>query len=138
LEIAMPIHTHSSRKNFILAASFVALTVLTAVVMPRSAHAYDEKSTSALNVDAQGVALKGYDTVSYFSSGGPVQGSASFSAKYGGATYWFANANNQDTFNANPEKYTPAFGGFCAMGMALEQKLDVDPQLWRIVDSKLI
>lgn len=133
----MPIHTYSPRRNFILSAALVALTGLTAVAMPQSAHAYDEKSVSSLNVDAQGVALKGYDTVSYFSSGGPVQGNANFSEKYNGATYWFANAGNRDAFKADPEKYMPAFGGFCAMGMALEQKLDIDPQLWRIVDGKL-
>jgi YHS domain-containing protein len=113
------------------------VTALTAVAVPQLAHAYDEQPTSSLDVDANGVALKGYDPVSYFSSGGPVQGKLNFSEKYESATYWFTNAGNRDAFKTNPAKYAPAYGGFCAMGLALEKKLDVDPLLWRIVDSKL-
>ena len=75
--------------------------------------------------------------MSYFSSGGPAQGQSAFSEKHEGATYWFAKAGNRDAFKANPAKYAPAFGGFCAMGVALEKKLDINPQLWRVVDGKL-
>jgi len=133
----MSVQTYFSRRKFICSVALVALTSLTAVSVSQLAYAYDEKSTNSVNVDAQGIALKGYDTVSYFTSGGPVLGSANFTEKFNGATYWFANSANRDTFKANPEKYIPAFGGFCAMGLALEQKLDVDPQLWRIVDGAL-
>lgn len=124
----------SSRRSFVASAALMALTAL---AVPQLAQAYDEQSTSALNVDAKGVALKGFDPVSYFSSGGPVQGKAELFAKYEGATYQFASSQNRDAFIASPAKYAPAYGGFCAMGVALEQKLDVDPQLWRIVDGKL-
>lgn len=125
---------YSSRRSFVASA---ALTVLATLAVPQLAHAYDEQSTGALNVDAHGIALKGFDPVSYFSAGGPVQGKAEFFANYEGAAYQFVSAQNRDTFAANPSHYTPAYGGFCAMGVALEQKLDVDPQLWRIVDGKL-
>ncbi|MFZ3081582.1 YHS domain-containing (seleno)protein [Rhodoferax ferrireducens] len=130
----MPTQFRSSRRSFVASAALMALASLT---LPDLAHAYDEQSTSALNVDANGIALKGFDPVSYFSPSGPVPGKAELFAKYEGATYQFASSQNRDTFSANPAKYTPAYGGFCAMGVALEQKLDVDPQLWRVVDGKL-
>ena len=130
----MPTQFRSSRRSFVASAALMALTTL---AVPQLAQAYDEQSTSALNVDANGIALKGFDPVSYFLSGGPVQGKKELFAKYEGATYQFASSQNRDTFTASPAKYAPAYGGFCAMGVALEKKLDVDPQLWRIVDGKL-
>lgn len=130
----MSIQLRSSRRHFMASTALVAFSAL---ALSQLAQAYDEKSTSALNLDAKGVALKGYDPVSYFSSGGPAQGQAAFSEKHEGATYWFANAGNRDAFKANPAKYAPAYGGFCAMGVALEKKLDINPQLWRVVDGKL-
>lgn len=133
----MSLHIRASRRSFIASAAVAAVGALTAAVMPQHAHAYDEQSVSALNLDAKGVALKGYDPVSYFSAGGPVRGKPDLSEKHEGATYWFATAANRDAFKANPSKYAPAYGGFCAMGVAMEKKLDVDPQLWRVVDGRL-
>lgn len=133
----MSLHVHSSRRNFIASTALATLGALTVAALPPQAHAYDEQSVSALNLDAKGVALKGYDPVSYFSSGGPVRGKPDLAEKHEGASYWFASVANRDAFVANPARYAPAYGGFCAMGVALEKKLDVDPQLWRIVDGKL-
>lgn len=65
------------------------------------------------------------------------QGSAEFTAEHDGAIYHFASAANRDTFLADPAKYAPAYGGFCAMGAALNKKLDGDPAIWKIVDSGL-
>lgn len=122
------------RRRFL---STLALAVAAAGVLANPAHAYDENSTSTVNVDVDGVALKGHDPVAYFNAGAPTLGKNQFSAKHQGATYRFASAANRDAFAANPPKYTPAYGGFCAMGVALEKKLDVDPQAWRVVDGKL-
>ncbi|MBH9576264.1 YHS domain-containing (seleno)protein [Inhella proteolytica] len=119
-----------------LLATLIASASLMAV-LPSTAHAYDTHSTSALNVDAKGVAVSGYDVVAYQTVGAPTQGNASFMAKHEGATYLFSSAANRDLFTANPAKYVPAFGGFCAMGVALEKKLDGDPTAWRVVDGKL-
>ena len=126
-----------SRRQFLLPALLTALVAATAVALPLTAHAYDERATIAINLDAQGVALKGYDPVSYFSASGPTEGKAELSHSHEGATYRFASAANRDSFRAAPARYAPAFGGFCAMGVALNKKLDVDPHLWRIVDGKL-
>lgn len=123
------------KRNLLLAAILSTSTLVT--IVPQLAFAYDETSTSALNVDKQGVAIKGFDPVAYFTDGAPVEGSNKFSASYKGATYHFANAKNRDAFKANSEKYVPQYGGFCAMGVALGKKLDGDPQAWRVVDNKL-
>jgi YHS domain-containing protein len=94
-------------------------------------------STSAVNTDEQGIALHGYDPVAYFTVGAPTKGNASFTAKYEGASYFFASAENLKKFKANPAAFAPQYGGFCAMGVALEKKLDGDPAVWKIVDGKL-
>lgn len=83
----MSMHIHSSRRMFLASAAMVTLTALVAATLPRSAHAYDENSSSSINVDTNGLALKGYDPVSYRSATGPVKGNASFSEKYDDATY---------------------------------------------------
>ena len=112
-------------------------TVAAVALVPNIAHAYDEKSTSALNVDAHNVAVKGHDVVAYFGAGSPSVGKAEFQAKHEGAVYHFSSAANRDAFKANPAKYAPQFGGFCAMGVALDKKLDGDPTAWKIVEGKL-
>lgn len=122
------------RRQFLLG---LALAASAATLLNSPALAYDENSTSAVNVDASGLALKGHDPVAYFSAAKPTPGLAQYSAQHQGATYRFASAANRDAFVTNPAKYAPAYGGFCAMGVALEKKLDVDPQAWRVVDGRL-
>lgn len=91
----------------------------------------------AVNINDAGVALQGYDPVAYFTDAKPVKGTAAHVMAYGGATYHFASVAHRDAFAANPAKYTPAYGGYCAMGVAIGKKLDADPTLWRIVEGKL-
>lgn len=90
-----------------------------------------------MNADANDLAIHGFDPVAYFTAGQPTQGSAEYSATYKNAIYHFASAENRDAFRANPKKYAPQFGGFCALGVALNKKLDVDPGSWKVVDGKL-
>jgi len=90
-----------------------------------------------MNADTNDIAIKGYDTVSYFTNGKPLEGSAKYSATYKNAIYQFSSAKNRDMFKANPGKYAPQYGGYCAMGVALEKKLDTDPEAYHIVDNKL-
>ncbi|MCZ8165652.1 YHS domain-containing (seleno)protein [Silanimonas sp.] len=100
------------------------------------AFAYDEASPAAINVDA-GVILHGHDAVAYQTENRPVKGNAAFSATHEGATYHFVSAANRDAFLADPARYAPAYGGFCAMGAALEKKLDIDPTQFKVVDGRL-
>ncbi len=87
--------------------------------------------------DANGVILNGYDAVSYFTKNAAVPGYAGISASYDGAIYHFTSEENRDLFKANPEKYAPQYGGFCAYGAAISRKFPVDPTVFAIVDGKL-
>ncbi len=84
-----------------------------------------------------GLALAGYDPVAYFTEGEPTEGSADHTATHDGATYRFASAEHRAAFEADPETYLPAYGGYCAYGLAMGQKVAVDPEVWEIVDGTL-
>jgi YHS domain-containing protein len=83
-----------------------------------------------------GRAAHGYDTVSCF-TGTPTMGSDKFVIAHEGATYRFVDQTNLDTFTANPGKYVPAFGGFCAFGVSVGKKFDGDPVFSKVVNGKL-
>jgi YHS domain-containing protein len=89
------------------------------------------------NLGPGNVAIKGYDPVAYQSQNAAIAGSPDFTATFEGATYRFASAANRDAFQADPAKYAPAFGGYCAMGVAYGQKIDVEPTAFRVIDGKL-
>lgn len=118
-------------------ASLVLGTLSMTAYLPLPAQAQDQNSTAAVNVDTAGVGLHGYDPVAYFTVKQPTLGKAMYTHSFEGATYRFASKENLEKFKANPAMYAPQFGGFCAMGVALEKKLDGDPQAWRVVDNKL-
>ena len=91
----------------------------------------------SVNKTLLGTALKGYDAVAYHTVGKPVEGSRRFSYRWRDATWYFAGAKHRDLFTADPERYAPAYGGYCAYGMAQGAKIDIDPNAWRIVDGTL-
>jgi len=84
------------------------------------------------------VAIRGYDTVAYFTDGKAVQGSEAYSYKWLGATWWFASDAHRSRFAASPISYAPQYGGACAEGMAVGQvSVNTDPESWQIIDGKL-
>jgi hypothetical protein len=83
------------------------------------------------------VAIKGYDTVAYFRLGKAMRGNSSISYKWHNAIWYFAKKENRDMFTADPEKYAPQYGGYCAWAMAGARKAHTDPEVWKIVDGKL-
>ena len=95
----------------------------------------------ASNIDVNGgendLAIHGYDPVAYFTQHKPVKGSHHYTVAHNSVIYQFSSESNRDAFRGNPEKFAPQFGGFCAMGVALNKKLDIDPMAWRVVDGKL-
>ncbi|MFC3677146.1 YHS domain-containing (seleno)protein [Ferrovibrio xuzhouensis] len=119
------------------AASVIAVALAASGGMTHSYAAEPSKTTVALNADENGVMLKGYDPVAYFTDGKALKGSEQFTAEYEGARYNFASAAHKDLFLKDPAKYAPAYGGFCAMGAVFDKKLDGDPTLWRVVDGRL-
>jgi YHS domain-containing protein len=115
-----------------------AMSVLTLfLLLVKPLHAGVPGSTSPVNVDANDLALRGYDPVAYFEDGKPSLGRQRFSASYGGARYLFVNEAHRRLFLENPRKYIPEYGGFCAVGTAHGEKVDVDPKTGKIVDGKL-
>ncbi len=85
----------------------------------------------------KGVAVGGYDPVAYFTESKPVKGSKDLSVEYKGATWRFASAANRDAFQADPAKYAPQYGGYCAYAVSKGATAKGDPQAWTIHDGKL-
>ena len=77
------------------------------------------------------------DLVSYHQETGPVRGSGYHVAHYEDVAYLFANEANKTAFEANPEKYLPAYNGFCAYGVAVGKKFHTDPTVYEIVNGRL-
>jgi len=86
---------------------------------------------------SSGAAIKGYDAVAYFTDGKPLKGSKKFSVNWQGSDWFFSTQENQKTFAANPEKYAPQYGGYCAFGVSEGHKAAIDPEAWTIVEGKL-
>ena len=84
-----------------------------------------------------GTAIRGYDPVAYFTEGKPVEGSEEFIADHKGAQWRFASAAHRDLFAADPEKYAPQYGGYCAWAVANNYTATTDPHAWSIKDGKL-
>lgn len=91
-----------------------------------------------VGVEGGNVAVSGYDTVSYFETGGdPVMGKAEHAVEHDGAVYHFANAANAARFAANPDAFAPQFGGHCAWAMSRGYLAPGDPLAYTLVDGKL-
>ncbi|WP_299192378.1 YHS domain-containing (seleno)protein [uncultured Erythrobacter sp.] len=88
---------------------------------------------------ADTLAVSGYDVVSYFTGDGvPVEGSEEFTVRYNGYDYRFASAESADTFIADPAKYAPAYGGYCAWAIGANDALAPgDPNVYKIVEGTL-
>ena len=110
-----------------LAVGFVASMAVAPV------YAKDAIYTSFLNNKA----ISGYDAVSYFQDGGPKEGSKNFITNYMGADWYFTSQENLDLFTANPEKYAPQYGGYCAYAVAQGSTAKGDPLQWHVQDDKL-
>jgi len=82
-------------------------------------------------------AIRGYDTVAYFTEGKPVKGSDEFTTEYNQATWLFSSQENLDLFVANPEKYAPQYGGYCAYAVAKNSTASIKPELFTIHEGKL-
>jgi len=94
-------------------------------------------SASDVNGQVGGVALHGFDPVIYFTQNKAQIGSPKFTAMHHGVTYQFVSKEDQAAFEANPEKYVPQFGGFCAFAASVGVKADADPHDFAIVNGKL-
>lgn len=113
-----------SNKTIVLAA----IAMLVAIV---SAPAFGKDYTHSTP------GISGYDPVSYFTDGKPVKGNGYHVTDFEGVTYAFASEGHKKLFEANPKKYVPAYGGYCAYGVAVGKKFVADPEVWKVVDGTL-
>ena len=84
-----------------------------------------------------GIAVNGYDVVSYFADGKPVKGINQFAFNWNNATWYFSSKAHLDSFKTNPDKYAPQFGGYCAYGVSENHKASTSADAWTIVNDKL-
>jgi YHS domain-containing protein len=91
-----------------------------------------------LNVDGNDLALQGYDPVAYFVEGKATPGDPGLQSIWKGAVYRFASAEHKRRFDADPARYVPAFGGYCAYGASIDALVSVDPTVFQIVDGRLL
>lgn len=87
--------------------------------------------------ERNGLAIDGYDPVAYFSDMKPMKGSLDFHADYQGSTFQFVSAAHRDVFAADPAKYAPQYGGYCAYGIAKGYKAKIDPAAFTVLGDKL-
>jgi YHS domain-containing protein len=87
--------------------------------------------------EKDGAAIRGYDPVAYFTDGKAVKGSPEYKADFKGSTFHFRSQANRDAFAADPAKYAPQYGGFCAFGTAGGYKAATQPSAFTIVGNKL-
>jgi len=89
------------------------------------------------NLDEQ-LAIQGYDPVAYFTAGKAQKGKKNITTSYDGVTYRFSSEENKALFEANPSKYEPAYGGWCAYAMGYDgSKVKIDPKTFKIIDGEL-
>ncbi len=117
--------------------SILAIALALGSVMATSIQAESRAYLNNNNIPSTGLALEGYCPVAYFAVHKPVMGKREFAADYQGVTYYLVNADAKAEFLRTPEKYVPAYGGWCAFGMAIGDKFPVDPTNFKIVDGKL-
>jgi hypothetical protein len=144
-----PIHDMPSIPNSILAALARACTPLlmplVLVAVLSSAHSglaqvKPPRDVSQFNLGRDGLALQGYDPVAYFAEGGakPTKGLDTITVKQDGVLYRFATEEHKKLFLASPDKYEPAYGGWCAYAMSKKEKVEVDPESFLTTNGRLM
>lgn len=118
----------------ILPQALSALLLVVVTAMPLTGTAEQKK---LINTGPDKVAIKGYDVVAYFTDATPTKGKSELAVSWNDAKWYFATAEHRDLFLEDPEHYTPQFGGYCSMALAVGKIKDVNPEVWTIIDGKL-
>ncbi|WPR72661.1 YHS domain-containing (seleno)protein [Flavobacterium sp. NG2] len=95
------------------------------------------KRASQFNLE-NGIAIQGYDPISYFVESKAIKGNKEIAVTYKGVVYYFSSKKNKETFLKNPSSYEPQYGGWCAYAIGKSgEKVSVNPKTFKIVDGKL-
>jgi YHS domain-containing protein len=112
---------------------FLFVALVTATTFGQTA----AKRTSEFNLEKK-VAIQGYDPVAYFTQKKAVKGKSTIASTYEAVVYYFSSQANKDAFTKNPTSYEPQYGGWCSYAMgSTGEKVEVDPETFKIVDGKL-
>jgi hypothetical protein len=116
---------------------FIKLLFAALLILPSLAKAQqNDIRIKNFNLD-DGVAIEGYDPVSYL-TGKPLEGKREHTFIHKGITYRFATATNRSAFSAQPDKYEPAYGGWCAYAMGESgEKVRIDPETYKVIEGKV-
>ncbi len=125
----------TNRRVVLLAALAVIFAAASVTMSTNGAFARGKGPINTIG--SPGVAIKGYDPVAYFKDGKPRRGSKDHTFNYKGVVWRFASAENKAAFVADPAKYEPAYGGYCAYGVAKGAMVKIEPTAWAIRDGKL-
>ncbi len=117
------------RRFFMLALLAISLSALAEKPVNTLTNSFFAKQTDT--------AINGYDSVAYFTQSAPVKGLDAHTFDYKGAKWKFSNAANLELFKANPEKYAPQYGGYCAFAAAKNSLAKVDPTQFSVHEGKL-
>lgn len=99
---------------------------------------FAEEAKGIVNtLGTNGIAIKGYDPVAYFTERAPREGKPDYTVEYKGAKWLFVSEKNKALFEANPERYEPAYGGYCAYGVAQNYLVKIEPEAWAIRNDQL-
>lgn len=120
-------------RMFLRIASALSLCALIIVPLSSQVHAADPVAKTFFG----GVAIEGFDAMSYRTAGKPLEGADTFETEWRGATWRFASAADRDRFAATPTAFAPAYGGHCANAMSMGKLVKADPEIWRIIGDRL-
>ncbi len=121
-----------------LLARRLTITLILVMAVLLQSLPYSTAQAGEINVDSDDIAIKGYDSVAYFTMDEAVRGSEEITYAWLGAKWFFAKEEHRDAFAADPVKYAPQYGGYCAVGVSFGRRVPgIDPEAWRFVDGKL-
>lgn len=120
----------TTRRRFLIASAAVP-AALAAASLPAAA------AEPPVFQGADGVAINGYDPVAYFTDKSPVEGLAEHALDWRGATWRFASAENLSMFEADPERFAPAYGGYCAYAVSGGYTASTSPRAWTVHEGRL-
>jgi YHS domain-containing protein len=117
-------------KYFVYVA-IIALVGICAVACAKT------EGVAKINTTSEGLAVRGYDAVAYFTVQNALKGNPQFEYAWNGAKWLFSSAENLEKFKADPAAYAPQFGGYCAYAVSHGHTADGDPLAWKVVDGRL-
>ena len=117
--------------KYLIYVAIIAVVGICAVACLKS------EGVAKINTKSDGLAVRGYDAVAYFTVQNAVEGNPQFAYAWNGAKWLFSSAENLEKFKSNPTAYAPQFGGYCAYAVSHGHTADGDPQAWKVVNGKL-